>query len=64
MRLLAVNGTNKNRAFQPYLKNKTKDEYKITFTANYFPLSGSLMYAQNFPKDTLRYEITYDYLYK
>jgi hypothetical protein len=22
------------------------------------------MYAQNFPKDTLRYEITYDYLYQ
>jgi hypothetical protein len=50
MRLLAVNGTKqKIGLFQPYLKQKQKDEYKITFTANYFPL-GSLMYAQNFQK--------------
>ncbi len=26
--------------------------------------TGSLMFAQNFPKDTLRYEITYDYSYQ
>lgn len=29
-----------------------------------FLVTGSLIYAQNFPKDSLRYEITYDYLYQ
>ncbi|RDI51338.1 GLPGLI family protein [Flavobacterium glaciei] len=29
-----------------------------------FQFSGVLTYAQNFPKDTLRYEITYDYSYQ
>lgn len=29
-----------------------------------FLVTGGLIYAQNFPKDTLRYEITYDYSYQ
>lgn len=30
----------------------------------FFHFSGVLIYAQNFPKDTLRYEIIYDYSYQ
>jgi hypothetical protein len=29
-----------------------------------FLVVGGLIYAQNFPKDTLRYEIIYDYSYQ
>ncbi|MGZ9677432.1 GLPGLI family protein [Flavobacterium sp. GNP001] len=37
---------------------------KSLFLTIVFLFSGVLIYAQNFPKDTLRYQITYDYSYQ
>ena len=49
---------------QPFFLKNKKMNIKSLLLTIVFLFSGGLFYAQNFPKDTLRYEVTYDYSYQ